>query len=236
MELPATNDGEWRRRRSLQSHKGGTWTVFFRLTCQSLVQGVVQASSRWGVQSHRNHEHAQGADAVSTGPQQARNTEGSERTARSTSVKRATSPRATHPKTSGRPSQKMAGTSPRTGRLHIFMLANIGSVLTARLFGVPPVDTSGVVGNVALIHQYVAYTSSGSLRMRCRRGYADVTFPPNRDTHDRSGCSVPFDSTRSQVRACEHLLLRSGPRAWSEAGDSHRPDSLVSGPRQCQRL
>ena len=26
-ELPATTDGEWRRRHSLQSHKGGPWTV-----------------------------------------------------------------------------------------------------------------------------------------------------------------------------------------------------------------
>ena len=33
-ELPATTDGEWRRRHSLQSHKGGPETILFN------VQGV----------------------------------------------------------------------------------------------------------------------------------------------------------------------------------------------------
>ena len=66
-------------------------------------------------------------------------------------------------------------------------LAIIGWVLASRLFGVPPVDAGGVVGNIALFHQYMAYTSSDSLKKRCRRGYAGGTFPSNRHTHDMSG-------------------------------------------------
>ena len=72
-----------------------------------------------------------------------------------------------------------------------FNLAIVGSVLIARLFRVPPVAAGGVVGNFTLFHQYITYTSSGSLKMRCRRGYAGVTFLLNRHTHDRSGCFFP---------------------------------------------
>ena len=38
-ELPATTDGEWRRRHSLQSQKGGPWTVFLTSCHHILLQG-----------------------------------------------------------------------------------------------------------------------------------------------------------------------------------------------------
>ena len=39
IELPATTDGEWRRRHSLQSHKGGLWTVRLTSFHRLLLQG-----------------------------------------------------------------------------------------------------------------------------------------------------------------------------------------------------
>ena len=80
MELPTT-DGKWRRRHSLQSHKGGTWSVCFIFNVSVSGAGCCLSVSRQGGQSPRYRKHAHGADAVSTGLQQARNTEGSERTA-----------------------------------------------------------------------------------------------------------------------------------------------------------
>ena len=50
---------------------------FSSLTCPSLGAGCCLGVSRQGVQSPRYREHAHGAVAVSTGPQQARSTDGS---------------------------------------------------------------------------------------------------------------------------------------------------------------
>ena len=90
--------------------------------------GCCLSVSRRGGQSPRHREHAQGADAVSTAPQQARNTGRSERTAtvrphrepgvraRSTSYRRATpasdrpqGPAGDHPQKWRAPTQRLAG-------------------------------------------------------------------------------------------------------------------------------
>ena len=48
-ELPATTDGEWRRRHSLQSHKGGPETVpfYFKGVFQRLFQGCQPYTHTW---------------------------------------------------------------------------------------------------------------------------------------------------------------------------------------------
>ena len=84
--------------------QGRNMDCLFSSTCQSPVQGVVLSVSRRRGQSPRYREHAQGADAVSRGPQQARNTQGSERTATVGPYREP--PRASDPRTGGRPSPK----------------------------------------------------------------------------------------------------------------------------------
>ena len=188
--------------------QGRNMDCLFYVQRVSLWCRVLFNFSRRGGQSPRYREHAQGADAVSTGPQQARRPVGpgarqqsdptvSLECAHDPPVSSGQPPQAT-PGLAGDHPEKMAGTNPTTGRLRIFSL--------------PPVDAGGVAGNITLFHQYMAYISSGSLRMRCRRGYAGVTFSFNRHNHDRSGCFFPFGSR-----------LRSGPDVTPRAGDSQVP-------------
>ena len=190
----------------------------FSLTCHSPAQGVVQASpGRAKSQVPRARTGCRCCVDRSTASTKHR---GIREHGNSRSVPTIHQYEAGNPRQDRRATiQKNGGHQPNDWQAaYFFNLAIIGSVLCVRLFGVPPVGAGGVVGNISLFHQYMAYTSSGSLRMRCLRGVLrrDVSFS-NRHTRDRSGCFFP---------STPHAH-RSGPVSIFSCGQVRTP--LVRG-------